>query len=215
MDNTPHTPNNQYQKLEGFFWMSLRHPYRVFVGKTSQFLDSAKPAPWGFWLLNLTTLCLQPFFTDNLVFWPLFLRISGEGSHCFSGVPLFLQFRQNALSTHNNSWILEVLIFLLCLGMSLSVTFYAEIWRSMLLNLGHNEHVFPSLPLPFRNKLESSLSKAISSPESQPDHTSALGVNFHHSFSINLSIAPWAVYVPCYLHEWPKEVPVTHQLYKE
>jgi hypothetical protein len=80
-----------------------------------------------------------------------------------------------------------------------SVSFYAGIWRSMWLNLGHNGHVFPSLPLPFMKKLESRLSQATSSPESHPNHTSALGVNFHHSFPFKLSIAPWAVYVPCCL----------------
>jgi hypothetical protein len=35
--------------------------------------------------------------------------------------------------------------------------------------------------------------------QGHPDHTSALGVNFHHSFPINLSVAPWAVYFPCFL----------------
>jgi hypothetical protein len=85
------------------------------------------------------------------------------------------------------------------MGMSPSMSFYAGIWRSMWLNLGHNGHVFPSLPLPFMKKLESRLSQATSSPESHPDHTSALGVNAHHSFPINLSIASWAVYIPCFL----------------
>jgi hypothetical protein len=42
--------------------------------------------------------------------------------------------------------------------------------------------------------VKSSLSKAMSSLESHPDHTAALGVIFHNSFSINLSIPSWAVY---------------------
>jgi hypothetical protein len=78
-------------------------------------------------------------------------------------------------------------------------SFYAGIWRSMWLNLGHNEHVFPSLPLPCMDKWENRLSKATSSPESYPDQTSALGVNFHPSFPIYLSVAPRAVYFLCCL----------------
>jgi hypothetical protein len=35
-------PNNQYQKLEGFFQMSFGHPGRVFVGEANKFMDYAK-----------------------------------------------------------------------------------------------------------------------------------------------------------------------------
>jgi hypothetical protein len=39
----------------------------------------------------------------------------------------------------------------------------------------------------------------MSTMEGQLDHTSAPGVNFHHSLSIYHSAAPWALYFPCCL----------------
>jgi hypothetical protein len=56
---------------------------------------------------------------------------------------------------------------------------------------------YPHSLFPWRNWREAY--QRLRECQSQPDHTSAQGVNFHQSFPINFSITPWAVYFLCCL----------------
>jgi hypothetical protein len=181
--------------------MSLGHHGSVFVGEINKFVDSAKANPmetWAFpldyslpsaflhWHFSFLTFVLMDFWWRKLLLlWSASFIFSSDTMHC----PFIIYLESESVDFK------FLICFLLCLGISPS-----EIWKWITQFFHHDHHVFPSVPLPFTNNVETSLLKAMSSPDSHHDHTSALGNIYHYNFPTNVNLAPWEVYFPCCLN---------------